>query len=112
MIDNKEEKHEEESKGGTAVVDRKPKRKLKPPSSFKVLLHNDDYTPMEFVVFILKEVFHRSTEDSIRIMTYVHEKGIGTAGTYSYQLAEQKVYDTMLISKQNEFPLQATYEEI
>ena len=112
-IDSKIKKLEEmaEKSGGATVLDRK-KKKLKPPKSYKVLLHNDDYTPMEFVVFILQEVFNRQTEDAIRIMTYVHEKGIGIAGTYNFQIAEQKEFETESIARGNEFPLKASFEEI
>ncbi len=104
---------ESEARGNTAVADRKPKQKksIRTPSSWRVILHNDDFTPMEFVVFILQEVFHKAEEEAVRIMFDVHKKGKGIAGIYSYQIAETKVYDTMDISKQNEFPLRATFEE-
>jgi ATP-dependent Clp protease adaptor protein ClpS len=103
----------EERSGGATVAERsKSRKKLKPPSFYKVILLNDDYTPMEFVVFVLQEVFGKRSEDAVRIMTFVHEKGRGVAGTYSYQIAEQKVYDTMMIAQQNEFPLQAIFEEV
>ena len=93
-------------------VATKTRSKTKKPAMYKVLLLNDDYTPMEFVVFILQEVFNRQTEDAIRIMTYVHEKGIGIAGTYNFQIAEQKVFETESIARGNEFPLKASFEEI
>ena len=113
MIDNKEEKHEEEQiRGGAAVADRpKSKKKLRPPKSFKVILHNDDWTPMEFVVFVLMEVFNKAEEVATAIMLDVHKKGKGVAGVYSFQIAEQKVFDTLQLAKHNEFPLRASAEE-
>ncbi len=102
----------EEQKGGTAVADRKKsKKKLKPPGRWKVILHNDDFTPMEFVVFVLQEVFNKPEEVAVSIMLDVHKKGSGIAGVYSMQIAETKVFETLEYAKENEFPLKVTAEE-
>ena len=72
---------------------------------------NDDWTPMEFVVFVLMEVFNKAEEVATAIMLDVHKKGKGVAGVYSFQIAEQKVFDTLQLAKHNEFPLRASAEE-
>jgi ATP-dependent Clp protease adaptor protein ClpS len=81
----------------------KTRRKMKPPQSYKVLLHNDNYTTMEFVVFILETVFKKSLEEATQIMFHVHEYGIG--------VAETKVESVHGLAEQHEYPLQATMEE-
>ena len=103
------------SKGGADVVDRPPKKKRqppKPPRLFKVIYHNDDFTPMEFVVFILREFFHKTEEEANSITLDVHRKGKGTAGVFDYQIAEQKVYDVTECAKQHEYPLKVSGEPI
>ena len=82
------------------------------PSKFAVVLHNDDYTPMEFVVFVLQEIFHHPFERAERIMLSVHNDGMGVAGIYHFEIAEQKAYDTALEAKDNQYPLKVTVEEI
>ena len=82
------------------------------PSKFAVVLHNDDYTPMEFVVFVLQEIFHHPFERAERIMLSVHNEGIGVAGIYHFEIAEQKAYDTAEEAQQNQYPLKVTIEEI
>ena len=83
----------------------------KEPTRYRVLLHNDDYTTMEFVVKVLEAVFHRSPAEAYRIMMQVHTKGRGMCGAYSYAEAETKVATTQELAKQEGFPLQATLEE-
>ena len=78
---------------------------------YKVLLHNDDYTTMEFVVHVLQTVFHRSPEDAARIMLHVHQNGIGVAGVYTREVAETKVAVVEAMAKQCEYPLKCTMEE-
>src|SRR5262249_1034179 len=73
------------------ITERRTERKLKKPKMYKVLLHNDDYTTMEFVVFILQGIFHRSEADAVQIMLHVHKNGIGVAGVYSYEIAKTRL---------------------
>jgi ATP-dependent Clp protease adaptor protein ClpS len=84
---------------------------LDEPSMYRVLLHNDDYTTMDFVVMVLKKVFHKTQEQSEQIMLDVHKKGKGVCGVYTFEIAQTKVEQVKLLAKQNEFPLLATYEE-
>lgn len=95
--------------GTDIVTDTKPKTKK--PSMYKVLLLNDDYTPMEFVVYVLESFFNKSQEDATRVMLHVHQKGVGVCGVYSFEVAETKVTQVMNFSQQNEHPLQCTMEQ-
>jgi ATP-dependent Clp protease adaptor protein ClpS len=81
------------------------------PSMYKVLLHNDDYTTMEFVVEILMLVFNKSPEDAVRIMLNVHQKGIGICGVYTYEVSETKVNSVHALARQHGFPLKCTMEK-
>jgi len=85
--------------------------KTKKPSMYKVLLLNDDYTPMEFVVLILEGVFHKGSEEATQIMLHVHQKGVGVCGVYTYEVAESKVAQVVDIARRNEHPLQCTMEK-
>jgi ATP-dependent Clp protease adaptor protein ClpS len=85
--------------------------KLEKPKLFKVLLHNDDFTTMEFVVFILQQVFLRSDAEAFTIMLKVHNEGIGIAGIYPFEIANMKAEKAMNISKAHEYPLLCTVEE-
>jgi ATP-dependent Clp protease adaptor protein ClpS len=87
------------------------KKKVEKPPLFKVLLHNDDYTTMDFVVLILKAVFHKTEEDATRIMLAVHQAGIGIAGVYPYEIAEAKVNRATELARSYEFPLLCTLEQ-
>jgi ATP-dependent Clp protease adaptor protein ClpS len=84
--------------------------KTEEPSLFKVLLHNDDYTTMEFVVWVLESVFNMPEEQAIQVMLNVHLSGIGVAGFYTYEVAEMKVEKTISLAREQEFPLLATME--
>ena len=96
----------------SAVVEKaESKTKLERPPLYKVFLHNDDFTTMEFVVFILLTVFNRSENDAIRLMLNVHRQGIGLAGVYTYEVAEMKVEKVTSLAQANEFPLLCTMEE-
>jgi|SRR5712692_6325925 len=86
-------------------------KKLKKPPLYKVLLHNDNYTTMEFVVSVLQSVFHHPPEQATQIMLHVHRKGIGVAGVYTYEVAETKVDQVHDLAKQYEFPLKCSMEE-
>ncbi len=87
------------------------KSKTKPPPMFKVLLLNDDYTTMEFVVYILEAVFRKSTVEATRIMLNVHRKGIGLAGVYTRDIAETKIAEVHGLASENEFPLRCIMEK-
>jgi ATP-dependent Clp protease adaptor protein ClpS len=89
----------------------KTKPKTKKPSLYKVLLLNDDYTPMEFVVLVLEGIFAKSREEAYRIMLHVHQKGVGVCGIYTYEVAETKVTQVMDLAKKNSHPLQCTMEK-
>ena len=93
-----------------AVV-TKSKQQAKKPSLYKVLLHNDNYTTRDFVVFVLINIFHHSENDAVRIMLQVHNQGIGVAGVYTYEIAETKVAQVLSLAYENEFPLLCTLEE-
>ena len=86
--------------------------KAKPPSKWAVVLYNDDFTPMEFVVFVLIEVFHHPPERAERIMLAVHNDGMGVAGIYHLEIAEQKAYDTAMEAKEHQFPLKIKVEKV
>lgn len=89
----------------------KTRPKTKKPSLYKVLLLNDDYTPMEFVIYILERFFGKGHEEATRIMLHVHQKGVGICGVYTYEVAETKVTQVMDFSRQNQHPLQCTMEK-
>ena len=97
--------------GGAVVEETESKTKLERPPLYKVFLHNDDFTTMEFVVFILQTVFNHGESDAVRIMLNVHREGIGLAGVYTYEVAEMKVDKVTSIAQANEFPLLCTMEE-
>ncbi len=98
-----------DSDDGLAVQEAKPK--LKPPKKYKVVLLNDDYTPMEFVVQILSKFFKMNQEQATQIMLLVHTKGEAVCGEFSYQIAETKVEQVNDYSRQHQHPLMCTMEE-
>ncbi|MCA8901718.1 MAG: ATP-dependent Clp protease adapter ClpS [Hyphomonas sp.] len=85
--------------------------RTKKPSLYRVLLLNDDYTPMEFVVHILERFFNRSREQATRIMLHVHQKGVGLCGVYTFEVAETKVAQVLDLAKRHEHPLQCVMEK-
>jgi ATP-dependent Clp protease adaptor protein ClpS len=87
------------------------KPKTQRPNLYRVLLLNDDYTPMEFVVLVLQDVFNKSREDAMRIMLHVHNKGVGECGVYPYEVAETKVTRVMDTARKNQHPLQCVMEK-
>ena len=91
------------------VVRTKPKTRK--PSMYKVIMLNDDYTPMEFVVLVLERFFSKSHEESINILLHVHQKGVGICGTFTYEVAETKVTQVMDLAQQHQHPLQCTLEK-
>ena len=96
--------------GGTGVA-TKTAPKTKRPSLYKVLMLNDDYTPMEFVVLCLQRFFKMSTEDATRVMLHVHQRGVGVCGLFTYEVAETKVNQVIDFARQNQHPLQCTLEK-
>ncbi|THB73691.1 MAG: ATP-dependent Clp protease adapter ClpS [Desulfobulbaceae bacterium] len=84
---------------------------VKEPSLFKVLLHNDDYTTMEFVISILENIFQKSKQDATRIMLNVHNDGVGVAGVYTREICETKIAIVHELAKKNEFPLRCSMEK-
>jgi ATP-dependent Clp protease adaptor protein ClpS len=87
------------------------KQKLQKPPLFKVLLHNDNYTTMDFVVFVLVQVFNRSETDAVQIMLQVHNQGVGVAGVFTFEVAETKVTRAASLAREHEYPLLCTMEE-
>jgi ATP-dependent Clp protease adaptor protein ClpS len=97
--------------GNDTRVLTKTKTKTERPPLYKVLLLNDDYTPMEFVVHVLERFFSKSREEATRIMLHVHRRGVGVCGVYTYEVAEHKVTQVMDLARQNQHPLQCTIEK-
>ncbi len=95
----------------TTGVVVKTKVKTKKPSMYKVLLLNDDYTPMEFVVHVLERFFNKNREDATQIMLHVHRRGVGVCGVYTYEVAETKVTQVIDFARRHEHPLQCTLEK-
>ncbi len=95
---------------GTGIV-TKTRSKTKKPSLYKVLLLNDDYTPMDFVVYVLERFFNKAHEEATMIMLHVHHKGVGICGVYTYEVAETKVAQVMNFARQHQHPLQCTMEK-
>ncbi|GHF24736.1 hypothetical protein GCM10017044_19280 [Kordiimonas sediminis] len=112
MSDKDKDKKDNGTGGGagTGVLTR-PEAKTKKPSMYKVLLLNDDYTPMEFVVHILQRYFRMTMEQATEVMLHVHQRGVGVCGIYTFEVAETKVAQVMAFAKQHEHPLQCTMEK-
>ena len=118
MVSNRTEKlmadkdrDDDDSRGnGTAVI-TSTKAKTKKPSLYKVLLLNDDYTPMEFVVYVLERFFGMGLDQATRVMLHVHQKGVGVCGVYTFEVAEAKVTQVMDFAREHQHPLQCTMEK-
>src|ERR1700675_656677 len=91
------------------VVGARPKPRK--PAMYKVLMLNDDYTPMEFVVHVLERFFQKTREEATRIMLHVHRRGVGVCGVFTYEVAETKVTQVMDFARQHQHPLQCTLEK-
>ena len=98
-------------RGPTTGVVVKPKPRVKKPSMYKVVMLNDDYTPMEFVVMVLERFFRKTHEEATHIMLHVHQKGVGVCGVFTYEVAETKVTQVMDLARQHQHPLQCTLEK-
>ena len=96
---------------GQVGVATKTRAKAKKPSQYKVLMLNDDYTPMEYVVLVLKRFFSMDLEQATRVMLHVHQRGVGVCGVFTYEVAETKVNQVMDFARQNQHPLQCTLEK-
>ena len=99
------------TKHDPSTVAERQESKLKPPPMYQVMILNDDYTPMEFVVHVLERFFSKTREEATRIMLHVHRRGVGVCGVYTYEVAETKVTQVMDLARQNQHPLQCTIEK-
>jgi ATP-dependent Clp protease adaptor protein ClpS len=103
---------DKQNDGGTSTgIIVKAKPKTKKPSMYKVLMLNDDYTPMEFVVHVLEQFFSKNREEATRIMLHVHQRGVGVCGVFTYEVAETKVTQVIDYARQHQHPLQCTLEK-
>jgi ATP-dependent Clp protease adaptor protein ClpS len=108
-----DERHGDDDDGtgnGVGVATRTRSR-TKRPTPYRVLMLNDDYTPMEFVVLVLQRFFRMSIEEATRVMLHVHQRGVGVCGVFTYEVAETKVSQVMDFARQNQHPLQCTLEK-
>jgi ATP-dependent Clp protease adaptor protein ClpS len=103
------EKRDDDDQSTGVVVKTKPKTRK--PSLYKVLMLNDDYTPMEFVVHVLERFFSKNREEAHTIMMHVHRRGVGICGVFTYEVAETKVTQVMDFARQHQHPLQCTLEK-
>lgn len=92
------------------LTESRTEKKLKKPPLYRVLLHNDNYTTRDFVVAVLKEVFHKSEPEAVQIMLHVHNNGVGVAGVYTFEVAETKIKTVEKLARENEFPLRLSME--
>ena len=106
-----ERKQGDQGGGAGVVVVPQTKPKTDKPSLYRVLILNDDYTPMEFVVFVLERYFNKSREDATRIMLHVHQNGVGVCGVYTFEVAETKVAQVVDAARRHQHPLQCTMEK-
>ena len=107
MSDN-EENDDQSRESGVATRTR---AKTQKPSMYRVLILNDDYTPMEFVVYVLERFFNKSRDEATNIMLHVHQHGVGVCGVFTYEVAETKVAQVLDLARRNEHPLQCTMEK-
>lgn len=101
----------EQNGGAGAAVFTETKPKVQRPSLYRVLILNDDYTPMEFVVYVLERFFQKDREAATRIMLHVHQYGVGVCGVYTYEVAETKVAQVIETARRHQHPLQCTMEK-
>lgn len=111
MIISMADERQSEDRGTGVGVATRTRAKTKQPQPYKVLMLNDDYTPMEFVVLCLQRFFRMSLEDATRVMLHVHQKGVGVCGIFSYEVAETKVTQVMDFARSQQHPLQCTLEK-
>lgn len=101
---------EDGNQDGTGLATR-TRTRTKKPSMYKVLMLNDDYTPMEFVIHVLESYFSKNRDEATQIMLHVHQRGVGVCGVYTYEVAETKVTQVMDLARQEQHPLQCTLEK-
>lgn len=101
----------DEDEGTGLGLATRTRTRTKNPSPYKVLMLNDDYTPMEFVVLVLQQFFKMGIEDATRVMLHVHQRGVGVCGVFSYEVAETKVSQVTDFARENQHPLQCTLEK-
>ena len=106
---NEDDKPNEENVGGNIKLETNPKTKI--PALYRVLMMNDDYTPMEFVIEVLEKFFQKNREAATEIMLHVHQRGVGVCGIYAYDLAETKAMQVMNYARKYEHPLQVQLEK-
>ncbi|MGC4250297.1 MAG: ATP-dependent Clp protease adapter ClpS [Sphingobium sp.] len=111
MAGNDRDDHGEGPGGPNVGIATRTRARTKKPSLYKVLMLNDDYTPMEFVVHVLQQFFRMDMEEATRVMLHVHQRGVGVCGIFSYEVAETKVNQVMDFARQNQHPLQCTLEK-
>ena len=104
------DKDKEGNDGAGTGVAVKAKPKTKKPSLYRVLMLNDDYTPMDFVIHILERFFKKSRDEATQIMLHIHHRGVGLCGVYTFEIAESKVTQVMDFARQHQHPLQCTME--
>lgn len=109
MMSDKEPNRTDDDPNTGVVVRSKPKTRK--PSMYRVVMLNDDYTPMEFVVHVLERFFSKSHEEAMQIMLHVHQKGVGVCGVFTNEVAETKVTQVMDLAQQHQHPLQCTLEK-
>ena len=97
--------------GASTNIRTQTKTRTKKPSLYRVLILNDDYTPMEFVVYVLERFFQKTRDEATTIMLHVHQHGVGVCGTFTYEVAETKVAQVLDLARRNEHPLQCTMEK-
>ena len=110
IIDFMSQRDSKHDNGQTGVITRTAP-KTKKPSLYKVLLLNDDYTPMEFVIVVLERFFNKGRDEATRIMLHVHQKGVGICGVYTFEIAVTKVTQVMDFARKHQHPLQCTMEK-
>jgi ATP-dependent Clp protease adaptor protein ClpS len=106
-----ERKQGDQGTGDRSAVITQTKTRTQRPSMYRVLILNDDYTPMEFVVYVLEQYFNKSREEATRIMLHVHQTGVGVCGVYTYEVAETKVAQVIDTARRHQHPLQCTMEK-
>jgi ATP-dependent Clp protease adaptor protein ClpS len=104
-------RRDEQEEATGVISEPRAERKLEKPKMYKVILLNDDYTTMEFVVYVLQAIFQRTETEAVQIMLHVHKNGSGVAGVYTHEIAETRVVQVETLARHNEYPLRCTMEE-